>query len=309
MAMKYRVFLLLGLSCLLLRAQEGETGPTTPAVIPEAVKSSLAALVPAARELGGAGPGERRFYGSDLWTYIDGGAEPYHGYGMVAMVHQEYKIKDTELTIDVFDMGDPLSAFGIYSSERAPEYKYLNIGTEGHGEDAALDFLQGKYYVKMGAVRENGSAAPLLATCAAQISKRIGGGKTMPAGLKLLPAANRVAHSEKFIKTAPLGHSFLAPAYMASYTFEGKPSTVALSLAANPAEARSRAEQLGKYFTKLGKLVPRPDLGPSASQGSTSYEGEVVYVVRGRYLVLVVNPPADRGSFLKTLLGAIPEAD
>jgi hypothetical protein len=54
--------------------------------VPEAVKSTLAALVPVAGELGGTGPGERRFYGSDLWTYIDGGAEPYHGYGMVAMV-------------------------------------------------------------------------------------------------------------------------------------------------------------------------------------------------------------------------------
>ena len=307
--MVYRVFVLLGLACLVLRAQDGETGPAQPAVIPDAVKSSLAALVPGARDLGGAGSGERRFYGSDLWTYIDGGAEPYHGYGMVAMVHQEYKIKDTELTIDVFDMGDPLSAFGIYSSERAPEYKYLNIGAEGHGEDAALDFLQGKYYVKLAAVRENGSAAPLLATCAGQISKRIGGGKSLPEGLKLLPAANRVAHSEKFVKTAPLGHSFLAPAYLAFYTLEGKQSTVALSLAANPAEARSRAEQLGKYFTKLGKLAPRPDLGPGASLGSTSYEGEVVYAVRGRYLVLVVNPPADRGGFLKTLIGAIPEAD
>ena len=304
-----RLFLLLGLACFPLAAQDGETGPAQPAVIPDAVKSSLAALVPGARDLGGAGSGERRFYGSDLWTYIDGGAEPYHGYGMVAMVHQEYKIKDTELTIDVFDMGDPLSAFGIYSSERAPEYKYLNIGAEGHGEDAALDFLQGKYYVKLAAVRENGSAAPLLATCAGQISKRIGGGKSLPEGLKLLPAANRVAHSEKFVKTAPLGHSFLAPAYLAFYTLEGKQSTVALSVAANRAEARSRAEQLGKYFTKLGKLTPRPDLGPGASLGSTTYEGEVVYVARGRYLVRVVNPPQDRGNFLKTLIGAIPEAD
>jgi hypothetical protein len=307
--MVYRLFLMLGLACFPLAAQDGETGPAKPAVIPEAEKSSLAALVPGAGDLGGAGSGERRFYGSDLWTYIDGGAEPYHGYGMVAMVHQEYKIKDTELTIDVFDMGDPLSAFGIYSSERAPEYKYLDIGAEGHGEDAALDFLQDKYYVKLGAVRENGSAAPLLATCAGQISKRIGGGKSLPEGLKLLPAANRVAHSEKFVKTAPLGHSFLAPAYLAFYTLGGKQSTVALSLAANPAEARSRAEQLGKYFTKLGKLAPRPDLGPGASLGSTSYEGEVVYAVRGRYVVLLVNPPADRGGFLKTLIGAIPEAD
>ena len=72
--MAYRLFLVLGLACFPLAAQDGETGPAKPAVIPEPVKSSLAALVPAARELGGAGPGERRFYGSDLWTYIDGGA-------------------------------------------------------------------------------------------------------------------------------------------------------------------------------------------------------------------------------------------
>lgn len=301
--MSHRMFLLVGLACLPLVAQQpdGEDGPAKPAVILPALKNALAALVPAAGELGGAIPGERRFYGADLYEYIDGGAEPYHGYGMAAMVHQEYKVKDAELTIDIYDMGDPLSAFGIYSSERSPDYQFLAIGAEGYGEDATLSFLQGRFYVKLTAFREGGGTAPLLKTCAAAISKRIGGGKTLPEGLKLLPSANRVARSEKYIKKAPLGHDSLAPAYAATYSFGAKPTTVALSLAASPTEAGARARELREHFAKTGKLTPQPAVAPGAAVGSNRYEGEVLFFVRGRYLVLIVNPPPDPTSLVKAL--------
>lgn len=305
--MSLKFLLLLGLTCSLLPAQEAP--PAKPAAIPNAEKSALAALVPGAREVGAIPPGRARFYSSDLYEYIDGGADPYHGYGLVAMIHQEYKVKDAELTIDVYDMGDALSAFGIYSAERSPDYRFLSIGAEGYGEDQTLNFLQGRYYVKLSAFSQNGGTGPLLQSCARQVSEKIGGGKWFPEVLKLFPSGNRMARSEKFIRKAPLGHDFLEPAATATYSFDGKQTTLVLSLARNAADARARVQQLGKHFTQTGKVAPQPVLAPGATLGSNAYEGEMLFFARGRYMVLVVNPPADRAGLVKELLRTIPAAE
>jgi hypothetical protein len=96
-------------------------------------KTKLSALLPARAPV--------RFYTSDLYQYIDGGAEAYHGYGMVTLAHQEFKAGAAEVTIDLYDMGDPLRAFGIYASERSPEYRFLDIGAEGYAAGEILNFV------------------------------------------------------------------------------------------------------------------------------------------------------------------------
>jgi hypothetical protein len=305
--MSLKALLLVGLACSLLPAQEEP--PAKPAVIPDAEKRALAALVPGARDVGAILPGRTRFYSSDLYEYINGGADPYHDYGLVAMIHQEYKVKDAELTIDVYDMGDALSAFGIYSAERSPDYKFVPIGAEGYGEDQTLNFLQGRYYVKLSVFSQNGGTGPLLQTCARKISEKIGGGKRFPEVLGLFPSKNRMTRSEKFIRKAPLGHNFLEPATTATYSFDGRQTTVVLSLARDAADARARVQQLGKHFTQTGKVAPQPVLAPGATLGSNAYEGEMLFFARGRYMVLVVNPPADRVGLVKELLRTIPSAE
>jgi hypothetical protein len=82
-----------------------------------------------------------------------------------------------------------------------------------------------------------------------------------------------------------------------------------LSLASNAADARTRVQQLGKHFAQTGKVAPQPVLAPGATLGSNAYEGEMLFFARGRYMVLVVNPPADRAGLVKELLRTIPAAE
>ena len=79
----------------------------------------------------------------------------------------------------------------------------------------ALNFLQDHYYVKLSGSGSNADA--LLDQFARTLSARIGGTRTPPALLEKLPAEHRVQHSEQYMRKDPLGHAFLAPAYVATY--------------------------------------------------------------------------------------------
>jgi hypothetical protein len=238
-----------------------------------------------------------------LYEYLNGGAEAFHNYDMAAMVHQLCRVEGVEVTIDIYDMAEPLNAFGVYSSERAPNYRFLPIGAEGYASASALNFLQGPFYVKLSA--SGPKAAPVMESLAQAISKRIGDGSSLPASLAWFAQPGLIPRSHKYVKRAPLGHEFLAPAFMASYKVGRAESLLAVSEAASPAEAQQRFERLRRHFNDTGKAAPWPPL-PGACRGRNSLEGDWIFLARGRRLAILVNPPPTPVPLLKELLGRLP---
>ena len=236
--------------------------------IPAEVKTRLGALLPKGGEA-------VRFYSSDLYRYMDGGADIYLKYGLVGMAHREYKRAGVDMTVDVFDMGGPLQAFGIYSAERSPEYHFVDIGAEGYSSESTLNFLQGRYYVRQSAFGEG--AAGALDNFAQAISRSIGPDRSLPAELNILPREGRVAHSEKYLVQAPAGHDFLAPALTATYLFLTHETKLVVSLAPDARQAQQRVDALGHHY-------------------STS--GDPVFFARGSLVVLCFHPPPGAAAFL-----------
>lgn len=269
---------------------------TPPASIQPEVKARLRQLLPFAETTKDC----PQFYASDLYRYIDGGAEAFHAYDMVAMVHCRRQAGDVEAVVDIYDMGSPLNAFGVYSSERSPDQRFVTIGAEGNATDFTLNFFQGQYYVKLSAFggTSGDSIMKLLATT---IEQHIGAGKMMPAGLSLLPREGLVPHSEKYVKRAPLGHAFLGPAYMASY---GRPLLV-VSEAGSVTQAAEWVALLGAHFRETGKVAPWPAV-PGAWRGSNGFEGEWLFLSRGRYTLILTNPSQQAEALLKALFRRLP---
>ena len=130
----------------------------------------------------------------------------------------------------------------------------------------------------------------------------------MPAVLSLFPEQGLVARSQKYINQAPLGHDFLAPAYMAAYLFNGKESTLAISQGSSPQEAGQKVQRLRSHFARSGKVTPQPATALGAYRGSNPFEGDVIFFGHGPYVVLFVNPPPNADVVLKKLLAVVPEA-
>jgi hypothetical protein len=307
MRIVWRYLLLIVALPAILIAQEEGGQDAAPAVIPAAAKARLAQLLPDSSEVGAARGGEQKFYSSDLYQYSDGGADVYLDYGLVAMVHQEYKSSSTDFTLDIYNMGTPANAFGIYAAESSPDYHFLPIGAEGYGTNEILNFLQDEFYVKLSAFSDKEKTGPLLERYALAVSRRIGPPTPMPPFLSLFPPEHLARHSAKYVKKSPLGHEFLAPAILASYTWGEKPTSLVISRAPDREGAVKKVGQLRDYFTRSGKVVPRQGLAPGAFSGSNQYEGEAVFFSSGSYAVLCLNPPAEPESFLKSVIERIAQ--
>jgi len=243
-------------------------------------------------------PAAPTFYGPDnLYQYMDGGADVYLLYDFQVLLHQDVKSGQTELTVDIFDMGNSEDAFGMYAAERASDYNFLDIGVEAYRNEGILNFLQDRYYIKLAGFGPGSD--DLLLRFARVISERMGGAQSFPPLLEKIPQEHRVKHSEQFTRKDPLGHPFLSPAYLASYKQGESESKLLISVAKDAAEAKTRLETLTKYFRESGKCEAAPDLGDGAVQASNTFEGHVIAFAQGRYLIMVVNPAGDAAALLK----------
>jgi Family of unknown function (DUF6599) len=245
------------------------------------------------------------FYGPEsLYQYIDGGADIYLLYDFKSLLHQDFKSGAAELTVDIYDMGGTENAFGIYAAERSPAYKFVAIGAEGYRDKGILNFLRDRYYVKLSGSGANVDG--LLDQFARLLSGRIGGARTLPALLERLPREHRVPHSEQYVRKDPLGHAFLAPAYIVAYAQAKQESKLVVSVANSAQEAKARLEQLAKHFKQSGECASAPELGEGGIRAGNNYEGRLIARTQGRYVIALLNPPENGAKILKVAARSLP---
>jgi hypothetical protein len=209
--------------------------------------------------------------------------------------------------VDIYDMGDPLRAFGIYSAERSPDYLFVPIGAEGHVDMGSLGFLQANYYVKLQAFGDNDKTPPVLEAAARSIAARIGPVGRAPQPVSWFPPAGQVAASQKYIVKAPLGRDYLAPATTALYRFDGHDATVLASQAPTAEEAAARLGRLKEDFARSGVVAAVAGLPGGVWRCAGAPGGEAVFFARGRYVVVVQAPPPDADAFLREIYSSVKD--
>ena len=92
---------------------------------------------------------EDEFYNrSTLYEYIDGGAELYLAYDFQEVFVRRYAGPgDTEIILDIYDMGSASEAFGVFSVER--EDQDLGIGQGSEYGGGLLRFWKGRFFVSI----------------------------------------------------------------------------------------------------------------------------------------------------------------
>ncbi len=285
----------------LLRGHQESKSDSTP--VSGEVRARLASLLPK------GGTADTRltegplFYSAgNLYQYIDGAAEAFVGYRLVALVHAVYQKGNAEITVDVYDMGQADNAFGIYSAERSSEYSFITIGAEGYQAEGLINFLHDRFYVKLSAFIETQEDRGLLESFARYVSSAIGTTASLPKPLSLFPTDHLLPHTQTFVRRAPLGHEFLSPAYTAKYSFEpGTETTVVLSFAETADQARNRVRQLRAQVQKTGHCTPIQEPA-EGFRGSTPYEGEILAFPKGKVAVILLNPPKTAETLIGELL-------
>jgi hypothetical protein len=270
--------------------------PPQSAQVPAAVQERLSRLLPSTPPALATAEQPPAFYDSaTLYQYMDGAADAFQGYDMQALLHHEVRAGAVDLTIDIFDMGRLENAFGMYAAERSPAYTFVDIGAEGYRNEGIVNFFQDRYYVKLAGFGDGADA--VLEQVASAISKKIGGSAGFPPLLAKLPPAGRKVRTERYLRSDPLGHPFLSPAYQALYTLGGADRTLMVSVGADAADATSRLQTLQDHFGRTGQWTQAAEFGPGAIRATSSVEGTLVAATTGPYVVILLNPSVDSATF------------
>ena len=161
----------------------------------------------------------RFFQADNLWELINGAAEGYLVYGFREMVTSVYTNEsgEKEIVLEIYQMKDNNNGFGIYSSERYPDYSFLEIGSQGYESDMILNFWKDMYYIKMLGFDGTPDEKEIMKKAARIVDANIPAEKKMPEFLKYFPKTGLIKNSEKYISKDFLGHSFLSNSFIADY--------------------------------------------------------------------------------------------
>lgn len=146
--------------------------------------------IPLPREVHGwAWDGKCEVYDSQtIFHYIDGIGEIYRAYNMRTVWACRYQKADQPtLTLDVFDMGMPDDAYGIFSFERDGES--VRIGQEAEYSGGMLRFWKGRYFVAITAYSDSAEVRQAVLALGKAVANGITDTGNPPHVVNLLPPA------------------------------------------------------------------------------------------------------------------------
>jgi hypothetical protein len=90
----------------------------------------------------------KNYRGDELFRMINGGAGIYHEYGFRQALSAEYvDVSGKSISLEIYEMKSPASAYGIYTFKMGDNGKALSIGREALLQDYYLNFWKGNLLV------------------------------------------------------------------------------------------------------------------------------------------------------------------
>jgi hypothetical protein len=213
--------------------------------------------LPADGELAGwsLATGPEHYEADNLWEYINGQADFFIDYGFVRVDTAEYRNDQdsTSVVLEVYRMGRPQEAFGIFAAERTRDDRPLELGSEAYLGANVLGFWQGELYVKLTSFDEGPTIEAHLIDLAGHISSRLPSRGTELETLRLFPEEGRLEASERFIPKNFLGQPYLTDAYRVDSTRDGEDLQLFIVDTGSPEEARSHVNRLEDFYRELDR--------------------------------------------------------
>ncbi|MGE4586299.1 MAG: DUF6599 family protein [Mangrovibacterium sp.] len=221
------------------------------------------------------------FTGDDLFNHINGASEFYFSYNFQQVWVVRYAKGEAEISLEVYDQGDPVHAYGIYSMERPSGASVRTIGAEGYYQESILNFVTGRYYVKMNAFREQDAGSGILLSTALALAPGLEKKPRLPDVVQAMPDLNRVPNSVQYIPDTFMGLEFLGGAYRATYQTEaGK-----LSLFVLERKSSEEVKQLlQKYldFVQADSIALKPE---GSCELEDPFNGAIRLNWKGRWII------------------------
>jgi len=143
--------------------------------------------------------GEDRFFDDKtIFDYIDGSGEVYRAYNLRECLSRVYSKEGGQfIVLDVFDMGTPADAFGVFTHDTDGEA--VAIGQDGRWRPGWLNFWKDRYFVSITVQEENPQAFEAALELGRQVGARILQEGARPKLLERLPQRGLQAGTIRFL--------------------------------------------------------------------------------------------------------------
>lgn len=218
----------------------------------------------------------------NLWDFINGAADNYLAYDFVDLHVAEYKKGRNTIKIEVYRHSNPTTAFGIYSSERSPSFRFVNLGAQGYINDGIINFFKGNYYVKIRTYSKKEKVLRAAETLSVRTASMLEGDNDMPSALNMFPSEGKKLNEETFVNKSVLGHSFLNKAFRADYEIGTDQFSIFVFRDENPETVRKTAET---YLAVTG--IDQVGTGDGRFMINDGYNGTIFLAWKDTCMVLV----------------------
>jgi hypothetical protein len=237
--------------------------------------------------------GPRRFGPGNLWEVINGAAEEYLAYGFEELVTADYREKDgREATVEIYRMGEPTEAFGIFAQETSAGSTSVEVGTEGRSSGNAVAFWSGPHYVKVTAFQAADQDQDLVVLARA-VAERIGPKGSPPEQLRHFPQEGLVEGSQRYIPKDVLGQSYLGRAFEAQYLDASTRWKLTVAQFEDESAALEGLESYKGFVAANGKVLEeRKTPADGGFVGQEAYYGRLIAIRSGSLLLVALGPPS-----------------
>ena len=241
--------------------------------------------------------GPQTYNKKTLFEHINGQAELYLKYGFrqsVFAIYQDKKKAQSQIEVDIYDMGNVVQAFGVFSRFRN-EDRPGGFGLDSYLDDHSAFFYKGKYFVMAYATESN---PDLLRQFSKLISLKISDPSLPPKEISYFPKNGLKLGSIQYFSEGLLGHKFLKRGFQGTYLekvevkdkAEDKELKLFLAIFKDSQEAISALKIYKEDLSKKGKVSSESliQIGTRALKGEDPYQGKVIVLRKGFYLLGVV---------------------
>lgn len=250
------------------------------------------------------------YHPGNLWRYVNGGASIYLAYDFEELITFTtiHKNSEIEIAVDIYDMGKPINAYGIYSVQRSPDGKPIKWGCDGSLSGGALYFWQDRYYVKLMPYYITPRADELLAELAGIISRKLPDVQVLPRQLDVFPQDSRIKNSDRYIKKDILGQDYFQNGFRVEYELEGQQYTILLIEGRTSEETALNLKRYRAYLDESDNLSEKiSGLGEESFLSEDRFYGTVIFARKKRFIigVLGLKDVQAASNIIKTMFGKL----
>jgi hypothetical protein len=218
----------------------------------------------------------RTYVADTLYDYMNGNSEGYLIYGFQRMTGVTCKKGDASFVVDISEMPDAESAWGLYASNRDPRVPAEALGMGGQVVPQRGIFAKGDRFVEISASPATTDHSEAIRAFLKAIEAKLAGSSAPPPELGWFPAEGLDSASLRLVPQSVLGLSVLRRGYLAKYDY----GRAFITRSATPEAAAQVMAKLQQRFGESQSV----SVGDSAFQANDKYLGRLLFFRKGAYV-------------------------